>query len=47
MKSRLRGCNDGATDLGLLGVGVMREIANPATRIPAIILPEDVPTKRK
>ena len=45
MKSRLSGFNLGATDWGLAGIGVRREVANVAMRIPAMILPEDVPVK--
>ena len=47
MKSRLIGCNVGAAEVGLLEIGVMREVANPAMRIPAIILPVDVPAKKQ
>ena len=45
MKSRLSGFNLGASDWSLEGIGVNREEANVAMRIPAMILPEDVPVK--
>ena len=33
----------GAMDWGFGGIEIKREVANPATRIPAIIFPVDVP----
>ena len=43
MAFRFSGFRDGAMDWGFGGIEIKREVANPATRIPAIIFPVDVP----